>query len=206
MSDSKHSLPSNATAASLTARYFEDVYAANRDPWRFETSPYEVEKYSSSLAILPRERYCSALEIGCSIGVFTHMLATRCDQLLAVDIAEQALAEARNRCADQPQVHFARCQLPAEFPDGSFDLITVCEVGYYWSPEDLQRACVRIAQHQPAGADLLLVHWTPEVHDYPQTGDAVHDTWLSQPWWQPLAARRHATYRMDLLRRNEQSC
>lgn len=198
--------PSNEVAASLTAKYFDEVYAANRDPWQFETSPYEAEKYSSSLAMLPRERYDRALEIGCSIGVFTHMLASRCDQLLAIDIAEQALAEARKRCTDQPQVHFSRCQLPAEFPDGSFDLITVCEVGYYWAPADLERACHRIAQHQPTGADLLLVHWTPEVHDYPQAGDAVHDTWLSQPWWQPLATRRHATYRMDVLRRNARSC
>lgn len=192
--------------ASLTAQYFEDVYAANRDPWQFETSPYEAEKYSSSLAILPRERYGSALEVGCSIGVFTQMLAERCDRLLAIDLAEKALDEARRRCANQLQVSFARCDLPAQFPAGSFDLVTVCEVGYYWSPADLLRACRRIAQQQPIDADLLLVHWTPDVHDYPQKGDAVHDTWLNQPWWQPVAARRHATYRMDVLRRNHRSC
>lgn len=193
-------------AGSLPARYFDDVYAAHRDPWNFETSAYEAEKYSSSLAILPRERYGSALEVGCSIGVFTQLLAQRCDRLLALDLAEKALDEARQRCAQQTNVSFARCDLPAQFPNGSFDLVTVCEVGYYWSPADLLRACRRIAQQQPTGADLLLVHWTPAVHDYPQTGDAVHDTWLSQPWWQPMAARRHATYRMDVLRRNDQSC
>lgn len=192
--------------ASLTAQYFRDVYAAHRDPWNFESSPYEAEKYNSSLAILPRERYGSALEVGCSIGVFTHMLADRCDRLLALDLAEQALEEARQRCAQQSQVTFAQCDLPAQFPGGMFDLVTVCEVGYYWSPADLLQACRRIAQQQPTGADLLLVHWTPDVHDYPQRGDAVHDTWLSQPWWQMLAAHRHATYRMDVLRRNDQSC
>ena len=194
--------PQPSTEASLSAEYFDGVYAANRDPWSFETSPYEAEKYAASLAILSNPRYHKALEVGCSIGVFTHLLAQRCDDLLAVDVAERALAQARLRCAADPQVRFERRSLPAEFPAGMFDLVTVCEVGYYWSEQDLRTACKRIAQHQAEGAHLLLVHWTPEVHDYPLPGNFVHDVWLSQPWWQPLVAKPHATYRMDVLRRN----
>ena len=188
---------------SLPPQYFDEVYALNRDPWQFETSAYEAGKYAASLASLPQERYANALEVGCSIGVFTRLLAARCDHLLAVDVAEQALGEARHRCADQPWVRFDRCRLPKNFPVGSFDLVTVCEVGYYWSAEDLELACRRIAQHQPAQATLLLVHWTPEVRDYPLPGNAVHDLWLTQPWWQQVMAARHATYRLDVLQRNE---
>ncbi len=194
--------PDNTADVSLPPSYFDEVYAANRDPWKFETSPYEAEKYGSSLAILPRPHYRHVLEVGCSIGVFTCMLALRCDHLLAIDVAEQALVQARRRCESQPQVVFERRGIPAEFPDGAFDLITVCEVGYYLSIQALQVTCKGFAQRQPEGADLLLVHWTPPVPDYPLRGDAVHDLWLSQPWWQPIAARRHASYRMDLLRRN----
>ena len=187
---------------SLSQQYFDDVYRVSRDPWHFETSAYEAQKYADSLAILPRKHYRNALELGCSIGVFTQMLGPRCSQLLAVDIAAQAVAEAKERCTDQPAVRFERRSLPSQFPDGIFDLITVCEVAYYWSAEDLQTACRCIAQHQSEGADLLLVHWTPEVHDYPLPGDVVHDLWLEQPWWQTVAARPQATYRMDVLRRN----
>lgn len=190
---------------SLSQQYFDDVYAASADPWDFETSAYEAGKYAASLAALPRARYVNALEIGCSIGVFTRMLAERCDALLAVDVAEKALAVAEKRCADQQQVRFAKRSLPQEFPDGTFDLVTVCEVGYYWSPADLLVACRAIAQHQAEGADLLLVHWTPEVADYPQLGDAVHDTWIKQPWWRIVASQRQALYRLDVLRRSAEA-
>ncbi len=192
------------TAGSLPQQYFDDVYAANPDPWGFETSPYEAEKYAASLAALERPTYPNALEIGCSIGVFTRMLAPRCDALLALDIAERALALARVRCADQPHVQFDQRSLPDQFPDGMFDLVTVCEVGYYWSAEDLLRACLAVAQHQAEGAELLLVHWTPTVADYPQAGDAVHDTWLRQPWWHAFVSQRHPLYRLDVLRRSHQ--
>ena len=190
------------TEHSLSQQYFDNVYDANADPWSFESSPYEAEKYAVSLAALPRERYGNALEVGCSIGVFTRMLAARCDALLAVDVAEKALGIARARCADQHQVRFERRSLPDQFPDGMFDLVTVCEVGYYWSADDLLRTCHMVAQHQREGTDLLLVHWTPTVADYPQAGDTVHDTWLNQPWWHVLVSQRHASYRLDLLRRS----
>ena len=194
---------SQAPARTLKQHYFDEVYAANRDPWDFETSAYEAEKYASSLALLPRERYRNALEIGCSIGVFTQMLAERCDRLLGIDVADKALDEARKRNRAAGHVAFERKHVPDEFPSGAFDLITVSEVGYYWCEDDLLRACRLIAERQAEGDDLLLVHWTPKVDDYPLLGDQVHDVWLSMPWWQPIATRPHATYRMDVLRRND---
>ena len=58
-------------AGSLSPAYFEGVYANSADPWNFETSEYEAAKYADTLACLPRERFTSALEVGCSIGVLT---------------------------------------------------------------------------------------------------------------------------------------
>ena len=71
----------------LTREHFEARYAADPDPWDFEGSAYERAKYERTLAALGERRYASAFEAGCSIGVFTAMLADRCDELLAVDIA-----------------------------------------------------------------------------------------------------------------------
>ena len=153
--------------ASLSPGYFQHVYEQNGDPWSFETSPYELAKYRATLEHLPRLRYRNALEIGCSIGVLTHMLAGRCDVLLSVDISEKALDRARARCADQPQLQFAQMEIPREMPTGNFDLIVVSEVAYYWSRADLQRAMDLIASRQSSGSHLMLVHWTPVVHDYP---------------------------------------
>src|SRR4051812_50160637 len=69
--------------SSIPARYFDELYAGERDPWEFETSAYEQAKYDATLAALPRPLYRRGLEIGCSIGVLTARLAGRCASLVA---------------------------------------------------------------------------------------------------------------------------
>ena len=115
----------------LPPEYFDQVYQANRDPWNFETSPYERTKYAATLAALPRPHYAEAFEIGCSLGVLSAQLAPRCGHLLAVDVSEAALAQARARCAGLPQVEIRLLRVPEEFPSQQFDLILLSEVGYY---------------------------------------------------------------------------
>jgi SAM-dependent methyltransferase len=189
---------------SLPPAYFDAVYAARADPWDFETSPYEAAKYDATLAALPRARYASLLEIGCSIGVLTRRLAGRCDRLLALDVAPAALERARARCADLPHVRFERRRVPDELPDGRFDAIVVSEVGYYWSAEDLRRARDLLLARLESAGHLLLVHWTPPVHDYPLTGDEVHAAFLESVAagaLRHLGGGREATYRLDVFER-----
>ena len=162
----------------LPPRYFEDVYGASDDPWNFETSPYEAAKYARTLAALPRAGYERGLEVGCSIGVLTAQLAARTRELVATDINGKALARARERCAGLAGVHFERRGLPDDLPAGPFDLVLLSEVLYYLSPADLERALDAVLERLSPGGTLLLVHWTPPVHDYPQTGDAVHEAAL----------------------------
>ena len=188
---------------SLPPEYFDHVYQANRDPWNFESSPYEREKYAATLAALPRPHYAGAFEIGCSLGVLTAQLAPRCGHLLAVDVSEAALALARARCAGLPQVDIQLMQVPADFPAQAFDLILLSEVGYYWSPADLTRAADRMVAALAPGGQLLLVHWTAPVHDYPLTGDDVHELFLTKTTadgsLRHLSGQRHKHYRLDLL-------
>jgi len=196
----------NDNKQSLPPSYFDDVYAANADPWEFETSPYEQGKYAATLGALPRPCYHNAFEIGCSIGVLTARLAPRCDRLLSVDVSEQALAWARERCRELPRVTFELLRVPGEFPDDTFDLILLSEVGYYLSRDDLGRARDLIVAHLERDGDLLLVHWTPYVPDYPLTGDEVHDAFVAYAN-QGGSALRHLTgsraekYRLDLFER-----
>ncbi|MBB5639980.1 bifunctional PIG-L family deacetylase/class I SAM-dependent methyltransferase [Cryobacterium roopkundense] len=82
---------------SLPAPFFDQLYRGESDPWGVETRWYEERKRALTLAALPRQRFRSALELGCSTGVLTVELAARCDELLAVDSAEQALEIARAR-------------------------------------------------------------------------------------------------------------
>ena len=187
--------------ATLSARYFDDMYDAHQDPWNFETSPYEAGKYDRTLAALPYEKYASALEVGCSIGVLTARLAPYCDHLLSIDLSQEALNRASARCAGLPQVHFERRQMPAEFPPGRFDLTVLSEVLYYLSPADLQLMLGRAVEALFPGGHLIAVHWTPVVHDYPQTGDQVHAALLAAPGLKHLHGERHEQYRLDLFER-----
>jgi SAM-dependent methyltransferase len=191
----------------LEPAYFERVYAESDDPWGFATRPYEAAKYQATLDALPRNRYRSAFEIGCSIGVLTERLAARCDRLLAVDVAEKALAQARARCRHLPHVRFERMVVPTAFPSEHFDLILVSEVGYYWGWQNLAVAQRRIIEHLEPGGHLLLVHWTPFVDDYPLTGDEVHEAFLAGAsagnGLRHLVGSRRETYRLDLFERNE---
>lgn len=187
---------------SLPSEYFDGVYAAKDDPWDFATSEYERDKYADTLANLPRERYPRAFEVGCSIGILTAQLAERCDDLLSIDVSEKALAKARRRCAGLASVHIELMSLPEQQPRGAFDLIVVSEVAYYWNRADLERAMDLLSAHHLPGGDLLLVHWTPPVHDYPLTGDAVHDLWLARSEWQLISDEQRPKYRLSVLRRN----
>ena len=190
----------------LPPEYFDHVYQANRDPWNFETSPYERKKYAATLAALPHPHYAEVFEIGCSLGVLTAQLAPRCGHLLAVDVSETALAQARARCVGLPQVDIRQLRVPEEFPPQTFDLIVLSEVGYYWSPADLARATDLLITGLNPGGQLLLVHWTPPVHDYPLTGDDVHEFFLAKATGNgPLRhvlGQRHETYRLDLLQKH----
>lgn len=184
----------------LTPEYFDAVYAAKDDPWDFASSDYEAAKYAATLAALPREKYEDAFEIGCSIGVLTEKLAGRCEKLLAVDVSEKALTRAKNRCADLPNVRLREMRLPDEFPDGTFDLILISEVGYYLAPEDWRRAMEKVFAHLAEDGQIALVHWTPFVHDYPQTGDAVHDSFadFAGGKMRNLKSVREEKYRLDV--------
>lgn len=185
----------------ITADYFERKYQARADPWDYRTSPYEAAKYDATLAALRRRRYHSALEIGCSIGIFTARLAARCDSVLAIDLAPTALDRAREHCALWPQVHFQQRRIPAGWPPGSFDLIVISEVGYYLIEEELTATRDHCVASLCLGGDLLLVHWTPPIDDALQSGDRVHDLLGASAGLRRVASRREPTYRLDLLRR-----
>lgn len=182
--------------------YFDALYAADPDPWRFETSGYEAAKYADTLNALPAARYTAAVEFGCSIGVLTEQLAARCDALLGVDIAPVALDRAAARCAAAPNVRFARLRVPDEMPAGRFDLIMLSEILYYFEMPTLARlADALLAASTPAG-DLVLVHWLGPTPDYPQSGDSAVDAFIAATagWSRVTRQERRVDYRLDVLR------
>lgn len=188
---------------SLPPSYFDKLYSEDPDPWKFETSEYEANKYADTIAALPRSQYQSALEIGGSIGVLTEKLAAKCDSLLSIDVSKLAQDRAIQRCQHLPHVEFELMRVPEQFPDRAFDLILVSEVGYYWDLEDMQKAQQLMINALKPGGHLLLVHWTLYAKDYPLSGDEVHEAFfkLTPDHIRHLKGWRAEQYRLDLFER-----
>ena len=179
---------------SLDGAYFDRLYAASDDPWGFSTRWYEHRKYALTLAALPAPHYDSALEIGCSVGVLTTLLAGRCTALLALDPSVRALAQARTRVPGN--VTLLQASVPRDWPGGTFDLVVLSEVGYYLDPGDLDRLLDLVQSSLAPGGTVLACHWRHKVADYPLTGDAVH---LALARWPRLSRTLEQDFVLDVL-------
>ncbi|MFG1928398.1 SAM-dependent methyltransferase [Cryptosporangium sp. NPDC048952] len=183
---------------SLPTEYFDRMYAAADDPWGFRSRWYEERKYALTLAALPRRRYRSGFEPGCSIGVLTRGLTARCDALLSTDVAEAAVTAARTNA---PGARVELRRIPDDWPDEQFDLIVLSEVGYYLERPALERLVeATIASLEPGG-DLVLVHWRHDVADYPLDGDTVHAAFTGRPELSRTVSHEEADFRLDVYAR-----
>jgi SAM-dependent methyltransferase len=187
----------------IGAAYFDGMYQDAADPWGFAERWYEQRKYAISLAQLPARRYRSAFEPGCSIGVFTRMLARRCDTLLSCDVAAVAVQAAARRTGDLPQVRVEQREIPGQWPSGRFDLIVFSEILYYFGDHDLEQVLKNaVAALEPEGT-LLAVHWRHPVSDYPRSGDDVHRVLAGQPGLARLVRHTEPDFLADVFLRTD---
>ena len=186
----------------LRPEYFDALYMADPDPWKFAASSYERDNYTLTLDAMPKPRYRSALEVGCSIGVLTRSLASRCDTLIAIDAAQTPLLEARRRCADLPGVRFEHMFVPDQWPDGAFELILLSEVVYYLSRDDVGHLAAKVTNSLAQGGSVILVHWTG-LTNYPLSGDEAAALFIKRigPACVVDRADRYAEFRLDVLSR-----
>ncbi|MFC4591883.1 class I SAM-dependent DNA methyltransferase [Sphaerisporangium corydalis] len=162
----------------LGAEYVERMYAASPGPWGFTSRWYEERKHAVGAAMLPRRRYHDAFEVGCSIGVFTVVLASRCDRLLACDASPVAVAAATERTARyHPHTRVEQRSMPGGWPvrDRGFDLIVLSEVLYHFGGADLDRMLDLAIGALTPGGTLLAVHWRRPAAGCPRGGEEVHD-------------------------------
>lgn len=157
----------------VQASYFEELYR-RADPWGYRTRWYERRKRALLLAMLHRPRYGRGLEIACSIGEATAVLAERCDELLATDANATAVAAARRRNANLPSVRVLCMRHPDDWPQGRFDLVVFAELGYYMTPLELDLTAARIRDCLKDGAMVLACHWRRPIEGCVHTGDRVH--------------------------------
>lgn len=185
------------TRDTTSQQYFDAKYLANPDPWNFAGSPGENARYDALFHLLEDRRYVRAFEPGCSVGVFTDRLAKLCERVDALDISPTAAEEARRRCAHLPQVHIASGSLPEAIPDGTFDLILLSEVGYYFTKSQLSNLIAELVTRLSPGGLLVGGHWLGHSPDHLLSGDIVHRIIGATPGLTLERSERHETFRLD---------
>jgi cyclopropane fatty-acyl-phospholipid synthase-like methyltransferase len=163
------------------AAFFDEMYRSSpdHDPWSFASSAYELDRYDTILGELAHRTFRRCLEPGCSIGVFSRMLATRCTHVLAMDHSSTAIATAGSRTALEGigNIEFRTGRFPEDVrrQDGPFDLFCLVELGYYFTTEQLGclvEVSVGLLDHR---ATIVASHWTGTSDDHVLSADAVHD-------------------------------
>lgn len=154
--------------------YFDLLYSGSDDPWCMRTRWYEQRKRDLVLASLPARRYGHVFEPGCGTGELTLALASRCQRLLACDFSSDALRIAQDRLGVGSNVTLQSASMPADWPDGQFDLIILSEFAFYLDDAQLlglqQKALASLA---PQGT-LLACHWRRPFAERTQSTADIH--------------------------------
>jgi len=183
----------------MTAADFEARYRDDPDPWGYETSRYERDKYDATLAACGPGPFPRALELGSSIGVLSARLAPRCRQLTTLDAAATAVATARRRLADQSHVTPLLGAVPDDIPSGPYDLVLASEILYYLEPDALAATFARIEHETVSGARLVAVHWRPIGPERPFSAAEIHRRLRALAWLSAVEQRSTDNYLLDVL-------
>jgi predicted TPR repeat methyltransferase len=163
-----------SSQAQIDDAYFEARYRADSDPWRYETSDYERDKYQATLEACGPGPFRSAVELGGSIGVFSSLLASRCSNLVTLDFSATAARLARARLASQTNVQALIGRIPEDLPPGRFDLLVASEVLYYLTSAELDATVEWAGSALRSGGRVVCVHWLRPGPERPLSAEAVH--------------------------------
>jgi len=181
----------------VSAEPWDESYAADYDPYGYAVDERQSERYRWQLAALGDGHFGRGLELACSIGVLTTLLADRCDEVLAVDVSEVAVERARRRLATRPAVTVEQRTLPADWPAGEFDLIVASDVFCYWTPGLVREGVRRCEDSLAPGGVLLVSNWLPFTPTHALSGDAVHRIVRRTTTLERDRSDRHGEHRLD---------
>jgi predicted TPR repeat methyltransferase len=182
-----------------TAHDLEQLRRVQAGPLQYESAPFELVE--GALQACGPGPFASALELGGSIGVFTELLAPRCNRLTRVDVAATAAAMARRRLTGLPGVEVVRGAIPEAIPEREYDLVVASEILYYLAADDFERTLALIRARLVSGGRLVAMHWRPDESERPFTAGEVHERLRDDPWLESVAAVQGPGYLLDALDR-----
>ena len=160
--------------------FFDDLWSRG-DPWELTSSEFERRRYARLAELLRDRRYGRVLEIGCGAGAFTSMLASMADEVVALDISETAIEQAKRLhpagAHSGGRIDFRVANI-MDFDmraGGTWDLVVMTETIYYlgwlysffdvgWLVSELfqvtrPRGRVLLANTQGCADDMLMLPW-----------------------------------------------
>jgi SAM-dependent methyltransferase len=166
-------LPERLVPPEMRPGFFEHFFDEG-DPFGFDRNPEEQLKFARTLEVCGGEGLGRVLELGCAVGSFTEVLAPYADQVVALDVSQSAVDRVAQRLAAQPHVRAVAMSIPAEFPEGTFDVVVASDVLYYLPVVELQRCVEQIHAALADGGAFVAVHYVPRMGSL-LNGDEAHD-------------------------------
>jgi SAM-dependent methyltransferase len=142
-----------------SAEDFARRYArGSSDAWGYNDAPKHQGRAEWILGALPADRFANALEVGCAQGFLSRRLAGRAERLVACDISEAAIRQARESCAAFPGIAFHVADIRDGFPGADFDLCLFSDVLYYLSPRENDAVLDEARRMTAPGGFLVIVN------------------------------------------------
>ena len=110
-------------------------------------------------------------------------------------------ADRRQGCtgalAASAHVEVAAGAVPGDWPGGTFDLVVLSEIGYYFELDELHRLAARATASLDPGGTLIATHWLGKSADHVLHGDEVHAALAETPDLKHEGAFRDVGFRVD---------
>jgi SAM-dependent methyltransferase len=156
----------------------------HKKSWDF-SSPYSQKWHHWVLdriaAQLGSAQWGDTLEAGCSEGIFTAYLASRCRSISACDISPVALERANDRCAQYPNVRFNLVDLGKDEIAGKYDLAFAMDIlSCIRGRRRLTSAVNKLVNSLNDGGVLIYTDNSMPLE--------IRQSWGSRRWWSPVLA------------------
>jgi 2-polyprenyl-3-methyl-5-hydroxy-6-metoxy-1,4-benzoquinol methylase len=119
-----------------------DIHKKNRMEERYRKGSAwgragENRDIQAAVELISDRHYGSCLDVGTGYGHYAEAVAPLCDEVLAIDISEVAIQEARERLSHLPNVTFKAQNIRTFLFNEKYDLIVLGEVIYYFGDKYL---------------------------------------------------------------------
>lgn len=144
----------------LKKRNMERYYLQKR-VWGRESYNEDIYK---AISLVSDRHYARCLDVGAGLGHYSELASGICDEVLAIDISNEAMNRAKARLQKKINIKFQVKNLrDANLAWGKFDLVILAEVLYYLGderfPSEFKRLLRRITDLVQEKGRVLLVNY-----------------------------------------------